>query len=434
VEDARSEVRQAATAGVLLVSAGIMTGVLNLLFNVVVARGGGVSAFGTIGPLLMVGTVAGILATGLQYGVARAAVLAPKPTAELARQAFLSVLPWVCATFGLAALALPIAGFLDLSSPLPVLIVTLLAMVTVTSAAVTGLLIGLRRFRIMAALAVGAAALRFGLGFLVGHGVAAVNGSVLASVLPAFGSLLLGLAVLLHVSRPSVSVDVEATVPKPDERQHTGATGAVMAGALWAVWGLPLLFSRHALSPMAAGDFAAAQLLAGGIIWATAPLVTAFYPTIVRRRHHSPVLVGVLGTFGIALAGLIVLTAGGPVLIAKLYGGHFSGSRALFLVLALSATTTATATFGCWAALAWRGSVRLPLAGVGVALALELLWDGLVGHTALILAAGPLMSLTLSGGVISASSLVGRRGAHASPPGGAEPAPVRPISRSPRSE
>lgn len=430
----RGEVRRAARAGVLLVAAGGVTGVLNLLFNVVVARGGGVGAYGAIGPLLMLGTVAGLLATGLQYGVARVAALTPGSAPELVRMASRAVLPWVLPTLVLGLLAGPISGFLHLSSPLPVLLVTLLATVSVAGAAVSGLLIGLRRFQVIAGLGVGFAVLRVGLGFMVGHGAAAVDGSVIVSVVPVLGSLLLGLVILLRSRPPGAWQGPANQISQPDGIQLTGFVGALIAGGLWTIWGVPLLFSRHVLNSVAAGDFAASQLLTGGIIWVTAPLVTAFYPTIVRHRHRSPVLIGALGTLGIALVGLLILTAVGPLLIGKLYGGHFSGSRELFLVLAVSATAAACATFACWAALARRRAMRLMLAFLGLALLLELGWDGVFGHTGLALAAGPVLALTLSGGVVAAAALISRRLVQTLTPEVAETPAVGILSSSARSE
>ncbi|MDA8399416.1 MAG: hypothetical protein M0008_05125, partial [Actinomycetota bacterium] len=387
-----------------------------------------------IGPLLMLATVAGLLATGLQYGVARVAALTAGPAPELVRMAFRSVLPWVLPTLILALLAVPIAGFLHLASPLPVLIVTVLAAVSVAGAAVSGLLVGLRRFRVIAGLGVGFAVLRLGLGYLVGHGGAAVDGSVLVSVVPILGSLLLGLAIILFSRRPAIPAAAAADGADFGGIQRTGFVGALIAGGLWIIWGVPLLFSRHALSPVAAGDFAASQLLAGGIIWVTAPLVTAFYPTIVRHRHRSPVLIGALGTLGVALVGLVILTAVGPLLMARLYGGHFNGSHALFLVLAVSATATACATFACWAALARRRAMRLTLAVLGLAFLLEMGWDGLIGHTGTVLAAGPVLALSLSGGLVATTILLPRRRSHAPALEGVEAPAVGVLSSSARSE
>ena len=411
-----SELRQAASAGVLLVVAGGVAGILNFLFNVVVARAGGVGAYGAIGPLLMLCAVAGLLVTGVQYGVARATVLAPKPARESVRMAFRAVLPWALPTVILGLLAVPIASFLKLSSPLPVLIVTLLSATCVAGAALTGLLIGLRRFRVIAGVVIGSALLRLGLGFLVGHGRDVVTGSILASTLPLVAGVLFYLVVLLHWPRSPDISRLAIRKVEPVELQRTGIVGALIAGAMWTIWGVPVLFARHALSPAEAGDFAASQLLAGGIIWVTAPLVTAFYPTIVRHRYKSPIAIGAIGTLGIALLGLVALTEVAPLLIHKLYGSHFSGSRVLLLVLALSATATACGTYACWAALARSRSMRPVVAFLGLALLLELGWDGLVGHTESALAAGPLSALAVSGGLVGAAALISRILTGALPP------------------
>ena len=146
---------------------------------------------------------------------------------------------------------------------------------------------------------------------------------------------------------------------------------------------------------MTAGDFAASQLLAGGIIWLTAPLVTAFYPTIVRHRHGSPITIGAIATLAIALVGLVALTAGRASPDREGSTAATSvGREGCFFVLAMSATATACATFACWAALARRQAIRLTLAFLALALLLELGWDWLVGHNnGTILAAGPLLAL-----------------------------------------
>ncbi|MGA7088150.1 MAG: hypothetical protein WB116_07750 [Candidatus Dormiibacterota bacterium] len=434
--DTRSgAVRQAAWAALLLVTAGGITGILNLFFNVVVARGGGVSAYSVIGPLLMLGTVAGLLATGLQYGVARVAALAPGPAREMVRPAFRAVLPWVLATLILALLAVPIARFLHLSSPVPVLIVTVLAASSVAAAAVGGLLIGLRRFRVIASLGIAFAALRLVLGFALGRGGGAVDGSIVASLVPILGSMLLGLAILLHWSQPSDRTGVSDRLGGSGGIGHTGFVGALVAGAMWTIWGMPVLFARHALSPVTAGDFAASQLLAGGIIWVTAPLITAFYPTIVRHKHWSPIATGAIGTVAIALSALVTLTALGPALIDKFYGGQFSGSRGTLLILTLSATATACAAFACWTALARKQAIRLTLALLVLALLIELVWDALAGRTETLLAAGPLLALALSGGtVVTATIIFIRRASTSSAPEDSESSAVRLLSSQVRSD
>src|SRR5437016_1191629 len=70
-QDGHSATVSATRAAGLLTIAGIGVGAANLLFNVLVARSGGVAAYGGTGALLAFGTGAGFLALGLQYGVAR---------------------------------------------------------------------------------------------------------------------------------------------------------------------------------------------------------------------------------------------------------------------------------------------------------------------------------------------------------------------------
>lgn len=404
----RGEVRRAARAGVLLVVAGGVTGILNLLFNVVVARGGGVSAYGAIGALLTMVTVVGIVATGFQYGIARHAALSSRSARQLLRPAFTSVLPWAAAALLLAALAWPLSGFLRLPSMVPVLLIVAVAVVSVFGAAVSGLLVGLQRFRVIAGLGVGAAVLRLGLGFFVGRGPSAVPLSLTVSLIGLLVSFLAGL-LLLTLGR-------RATRPRPsgakaDEAagsaRSAGLLGAVIAGALWTAWGLPVLFARHLLASAAAGDFAATQLLAGALIWGTAPLVTAFFPTIAKFPTRQAFLYGELATLVLALIGAALLTAVGPTLVQHLYGTSFAASRTLMAALTISAAATACATFAAWSAMAGRSHVGRVLGALLVGLGAEVAWDLLGAHGPITLAAAPTLAFLVGGAAFAIASARG---------------------------
>lgn len=394
----QGEIRRAARAGVLLVAAGGVTGVVNLVFNVVVAREGGVSDYGAIGPLLTVVTVVGLLATGFQFGIARHAAVSSKPAWQLLWPSLRSVLPWAGGALVLVVLSWPLAGFLRLHSILPVLLVAALAASGILGAAVSGLLVGLRRFRVIAALGVGAAVLRLALGFLVGHGQGAVLLSLVASLAAVVATFAGGLAFLTLIlgRRPATTLQLGPPVDA-GPAGRTGFTGSLIAAALWAAWGLPVLYARHVLSAGAAGDFAATQLVAGALIWGTAPIVTAFFPTIARHRARSAVIFGELATFGVALVGAVVLTGIGPALISRLYGAGFGESRALIAALALSGTITACATFAAWSAVAAKQHVVGVVVALGVAIAIELVWDDTVAHGLLALALAPGLVLPLGG-------------------------------------
>ncbi len=390
----QGELRQVAGASLLLVAAGGVAGILNLLFNVVVAREGGARDYGAIGPLLTLVTVVGLIATGFQFGIARHAAVSSQGPAHLLGPAFRSVLPWAAVAMLLAVLSWPLSGFLRLHSLVPVLLVAALATVSVLGAAVSGLLVGFRRFKVIAALGVGTAVLRLGLGFLVGHGSGTVALSLLASFAAVAASFLAGLLFLTVTARGLKASPSRSPGEIVEERSgRAGIVGALIAGALWTTWGLPVLFARHTLAAGLAGDFAASQLLAGALIWGTAPIVTAFFPTIARHRTRRTFLYGELATLLIALLGSVGLTALGPLMVGHLYGHGFTGSRSVLIMLAISATATACATFASWAAMA--GSIRLGgvLASLGVAVASEVLWDALVAQGPITLALAPVVAL-----------------------------------------
>lgn len=403
VRQARGEVRRAARASVLLVAAGGVTGILNLLFNVVVARGGGSSAYGAIGSLLTVVTVVGIVATGFQYGIARQAALSTSSARQLLRPAFASVLPWAAAALLLAVLAWPLSSFLRLPSMVPVLLIVAVAVVSVFGAAVSGLLVGLQRFRVIAGLGVGAALLRLGLGFLVGRGPTAVTLSLTFSLAGLVASFVAGL-LLLTLGAPARRP--RAASPSAGRGEGTaragGLLGALIAGGLWTVWGLPVLFARHLLAPAAAGDFAATQLLAGALIWGTAPIVTAFFPTIARHPTRHAFLYGEVATLVLVVVGAALLTAVGPILVQHLYGGSFLASRALVGALTVSAAATACATFAAWSAMAGRTRVASVLTALLVGLGSEVAWDLIGAHGPISLAVGPALAFLVGGAAFAA--------------------------------
>lgn len=400
--DDRAEVKRLTRYGALLVAAGGVTGVLNLLFNVVVARRGGAANFGAIGSLLTVVTVVGIVSTGLQYGIARHAALSSDTSRHLVRGAFRSLVAWSVAALVLAIVFWPLSEFLRLSSPAPVFLIVGVAVVSVFAAGVSGLLVGFQRFRVIAAIGVGAATLRVGLGFLVSRGPSAVTLTLTISLVGLLASFLAGLLFLTIGKSARQRPPQAADAAGADAEGKARLVGAAIAGALWTIWGLPVLFARHLLNPSAAGDFAAAQLLAGALIWGTAPLVTAFFPTIARLRTRGTFLYGEAATLILALAGAAVLSTSGPLLVERLYGTDFLSSRVVLIVLSISASAIACATFAAWSAMAGRAHVGPVLSALLVALGTEVAWDLLGVRSPTALAAAPAFSLIVGGTVFAA--------------------------------
>jgi O-antigen/teichoic acid export membrane protein len=394
-------------------AAGLATGLGNLIFNVLVAREGGAVNYGVLGPLLTLTTISGFLATGSQYAVARLVAIGAEGTRHLIRLAFRGVSPWLVLSALLLVLAVPVTAYMHLTSTVPVVLTALLAGATVLGAAPTGLLVGASRFRAVAAIMFGSVVLRLCLGILLGHGSGTVDGALLASLIPIVVAAGAALMVARRVFRqPPVAVAtiasaaaVSAETAPGSGLLTTGIAGAMIAGSLWALWTLPVLSARHQLTPTQAGQFAAVQLLAGGILFACAPLVTAFYPTLARGRDRQAVVVGLLGTCGVGGLGAAGLGIVGPALMPRLYGSQFHPSAALLFCLGMSAAATAIGTYLCWVAVARRRPLLPVLFGLAAGLITDLTLCMLWAHTSIELGLSPLFALVLGGAVTAAASL-----------------------------
>src|SRR5438105_13485242 len=109
------EIASAAKAAGILTGAGLLTGVSNFAFNVIIARASGAERYGAIGTLVSLITVAGFLAIGAGYAVARRAAITELPSRQVFVVAIRSTGPWFLVLVPLVALVKPIADFLHLS-------------------------------------------------------------------------------------------------------------------------------------------------------------------------------------------------------------------------------------------------------------------------------------------------------------------------------
>ena len=178
------EVYGAAKAAGILTVAGLATGASNLVFNIVVARASGAERYGGIGTLLSLVTVASYLAIGTGYAVARrTAIHGWNPRFVLGGSARRMV-PWfVCLVPVLIAVG-PISEFLHLPSRLPAVIALGTVLTMLTGSLATGVLIGCRRFRLVAGLNIGSALTRVLLGAVLPKLFDATDAALLATLIP----------------------------------------------------------------------------------------------------------------------------------------------------------------------------------------------------------------------------------------------------------
>lgn len=410
-EYARAETASATRAAGLLTVAGLAVGAANLLFNVVVARSGGIAAYGGIGALLALVTGGGFLAVGLQYAVARRAATTPAEPRVLLRSVARRAAPWSVTGLVAIAAAPAIASFLHLASALPAMTAVALIGVGLALAVPVGILIGHRRFGAVALVMLLPAIVRLVLAAPLGHLGDPILGALVASGVPMFAAFI-GAVLLIFRStaRPNTPAPLH-TVSEGDPGRGVvadGIVGALLATTIWTVWSLPLAFGRHHLGPSQASDLAVAQLVAGGVILVAGTVVTAFFPSIVRGRTTSTLFAGLLVTLALALAGAAVMVVLLPELTPRFYGAEFATPASLVAALSASLLAVAVANYLLWAARALQRLLVPTSVGCGLALLVEVGLGAGWHPAATILALEPGLALLLGLGAGGATALAQR--------------------------
>jgi len=391
---ATSETRHAARAAGLLAATGFVTGLSNFAFNVVVARTGGVGAFGGTAALLSLVTIAGFVASGVQYAMARRAATWDGAPRALLRTSLPLMWPWMLCVVAACASVRQLAAYLGVDTA-PALLVIALFVAVLAAALPGGVLIGRRRFGLIAGLSLVGVAIRLCGGALLTRRMDATAGALLASFVPAALSVAVFLVFALRIGSTR-HAEARSAGEMSAGFTTESFTGALISAALWALWVMPMVFARHLLSAQASGRFAAAQVLASGVLFVTAPVATAFYPTVARHREWRAVLVGASATAGLAGAASLGMAVLGPSLMGGVYGAGFAVSGRILLELGLSAATVSLATYAVWISRAMRSHAVPVAAAVGIAALVQVLVGVALPGNLEVLAALPCISLVLA--------------------------------------
>lgn len=364
----RSRGEQVRSATVLAV-AGLVAGLGNLAFNVVVARQGGSTTYGAIGPLLAMSAVAGSIATASTYAVALVIVREGITGTRALRRSFRSFAPWLPVSGAGVALAGPMSSFLHLGAPLVAAATVVFCAGMIALGAPLGVLLGSGRYGVIAVLTVTTAAVRLALEPLLASVGSVLTAALVASVLSV--ALTLGVACMVVVRSPANAMATRAS----RVRERLGAesvAGSLLAAALFALWAVPVTLARHDNPGPTVGAFAAVQLMAGAVVFYIAtPLVSAFFPRIAARCAMRDVARGLLVTVIASGLGSLALVAVGPTVLRVLYGGDYVVATGTLVNSAVSALAVSCAAYAVWVTRAL-GRLRLRAgAWLAVALACE---------------------------------------------------------------
>ncbi|HEV7677234.1 MAG TPA: hypothetical protein VGQ42_01540 [Candidatus Dormibacteraeota bacterium] len=379
----------------MLSMTGLVTGIGNAVFNIVVARSGGADAYGALGPLLAFATIAGVLGTGVQYAVAGRVAQSHMTQRQHIALALRTLLPWLLFSLVLLALVPLATAYLRLRGELPAVLTVGLFMSSLATAIPMGILVGDRRFGLIAFTNVAMVALRIAMGAVLTRLADPTSGALLASLLAPLVIMAILIGFLAWRGRARTHAPLTGGAGTAGIGAE-GAAGAAYAAALWGIWSLPLLFARHWMAPAVAGRFAAAQLLSGAILFVAAPVVTAFYPAMVARASRRLFATGMAATLGVTVLGVTAVGTVGPVVMRFAYGSEFVTDRALLVSLGLSAMVVSAANYLVWVMRALRARSRLVIGLVASAVVVELGLGDVIQTNSTMLAAVPAASVVIA--------------------------------------
>ena len=393
-----SVVPAAGLGGVAFVAAQAAVGATNAGFHVVVSRLLGPADYGALGALLAMLTVITVPAATLESLLTgRVAVrLAEGQPLAAVRMLWRALAIGTLAMAGLLAVAAPVARWLALPTVAPMAWLAVYCVPMALSVAGWALVCGQRRFAMAGAVAVTGVLARLGFAVLflaAGWGVAgAVAASVCSDTLRAL--LLVAVARIRRLDGPGA---------RPVEigyRQVAGSTAAF--AALWLLTGADTVLARRLLSPVLAGQYAAAAMATRSALIITHAVCLVAIPVFASAGHRRAVdtlwrtIAVAAGCGGLITAGA---TALGPWLLPAVLGPGFAVPRPLLAMLGLVATALGV----LWVLVQYQ-IARVGRAGTGA-------WAGLAVAVAgvTLTAAGPYtLAATMIGATVVALALAAR--------------------------
>jgi O-antigen/teichoic acid export membrane protein len=375
-------------SGMLLGSANVVATACGYGVTLVLSRSLGTEEFGALGALLAVGLIGTIPAGALQVVCARWTARSVGEPSGRRAQMVLGAEVGLGLLLILTALALPIAGLLHLSGPLPVVLLgsTLLTMSVV--GAMQGHLLGSERFGRLAAANIVVAVARLAAGVaaaLLGFGVVGVLALTTAGGFVALAVV----ALLAKVQQRGGGTQVHGLHIAELGRAITGMAGLLVLS------NLDVVLARHFLSHRDSGLYALASIFTKAAFWGPQFLALLVLPRLSRNERRQALLrkaTWVTLVLGLAVT-LLAVTFAEPV-IRLTAGPEYTPVASWAWAFALLGVVTALLQLFLYAGLATaarRMSVLLWLAAAVEILAVTLFFHGSIAQivvTGLLTASG----------------------------------------------
>ncbi|MHB8506616.1 MAG: glycosyltransferase [Acidimicrobiales bacterium] len=364
----------------------------NFLFHLIVSRQLGPGQYGALGSLLSLITVLAVPLGAIQLAVTRAVAVRDGAAQPLGRLAVKATMVSIGATGVFWGFVPLLDRFLNLRSPVPLIVLGTWVPLAVVTAIVQGALMGELRFMPVAV----ATFLGGGVGRLVaGVGLVAAGAGVTGAV----GATVIGqgvsAAMLLAVARRQVGSFGPGGVRTTF---NDGVFTIVALAGYTLLTGMDTILARHFLHPTPAGQYAAAALAGHIAMFLPGAVCMVVYPRLAAQKGVGPgsrrafaQSLAAVGLVGVAAA--VVLAAFPHFATAALFGARYAQAGSVLGLLAF-----ASAGFGVIGLLCYFHLARQ-------AASAQASWLGVVAVAVLVVAFhGSLRSIALS--MLAVSGLV----------------------------
>jgi glycosyltransferase involved in cell wall biosynthesis/O-antigen/teichoic acid export membrane protein len=314
----------------------------NFVFHIVLSRLLGPVSYGALGALLNVTAVLTVPIAALQATVTQSVAEQPEGTTPpLGRLLRVSLIVGVAGVLLWTAATPTIDRFFHLTSPRPTVVLGPWLLLSVVGAVLQGVLIGQRRFHVVAIsqlAGVGLSRLAFGV-ILVKLGLG-VTGGVAATVIGSTVSCL----VLLYPLRTQLRWH-GTIVP----RGKDAALSMVSLSGATLLLGLDTWLGRHFLAALAAGYFAAATTAGRIALFLPAAITIVYFPQLAATGGTGPAARRVLARC-VALVALVSFGAAGAIVLLPsttvdlLFGAAYARSASAVGIVAFADAAIAVAT------------------------------------------------------------------------------------------
>jgi len=332
----------ATRGGLVFIGAVTAVNLSNFVFHVLLSRLLGPASYGALGALLNVTAVLTVPLAALQATVTQSVAERPDGTMPpLGRLLRASLIVGVAAVLLWTAATPTIDRFFHLTSPRPTVVLGPWLFLSVVGAVLQGVLIGERRFRVVAISQLvggGLARLAFGV-ILVKLGLG-VTGAVAATVI--------GSAVSCLVLLPPLRAQLRwhgTFVP----RGKDAALSAVSLSGATLLLGIDTWLARHFLTALAAGYFSAAATAGRIALFLPGAITVVYFPQLAATGGVGPTARRALARC-IALVAFVSFGAAGAIVlfpsttVGLLFGQAYAGSASAVGIVAAADAAIGVAT------------------------------------------------------------------------------------------